>query len=82
MFALFAQNYMSRYLEFYGIFRCQFWPFKEIDQNHFKQVSLYVFSRINVSQFPREMLKTETEGCGSQRLPRELVHAKVLENNI
>ena len=73
---------MSRYLEFYGIFRRKCWSFKEIDQNHFKQVSLYVFSRINVSQVPREMLKTEAECCGSQRLPKELVHAKVLENNI
>ena len=35
----------------------------------------YVFSCINISWVPRELLKTETEGRGFQHLARELTNA-------
>ena len=40
------------------------------------------FPCINVCQVPREMLKTEAEGRGSQQLPRDLANVNALENNV
>ena len=40
------------------------------------------FSCINIRQVPREVLKTEAEGCGFQHLPRDLANVNAFKNHV
>ena len=40
------------------------------------------FSRINIRQVPREVLKTEAGGRGFQHLPRDVANVNALKNHV